>query len=718
MHGSKRATSLVVWLLVSQITLPARPVRALSTDASTLPTGRSIAPAGGAAAGAAPATDPFTGAASHTLPLELPPGTGGMTPQLALQYSSQARGDSWVGSGWSLGLPAITRSLKDGVPLYDDEADVFELAGQELVPETPNPALPRRYHTLRESFVRIVHEANNSWTLTRKDGVALRFGVTAPARLTNASGQVFQWLLEEQEDRNGNAFVASYDRRDPAPPIAAIRYAAARGGRRSKPGRQSGEGSPRRVRARTAPRSDVASHRAGFLSRIAHRLDYVDVKVGATLVRATTSATRRAPTRSARCPRWRSRQRRRVASPRAVRDVVRVSLERRGRNDGLAARELELARRHHARRRHAPGQGRPARRRGRRRATRSGEGARHAEQSRSQARDVLTERRQRRLPEHRQRLSRREEQRPRAPDVPRTERPDSVLAAWQDATRLHHRTRVLDVTGDGRADLVGGVRDLDPRAASGALRHADRYRGSPSGFGAASDPGRCVRRRTLGHEPIGRRRSLRLHRAVGHQLGQRALRGFTGDGLPELIVRGVEYRQTAVGGPSPAFTSFGWTCLDERLTNYYFENRGELRFERAPVVDSAGPFCQASLKRVATDFQHCDLSDSFADCGYQVLYNEAHPMQYAGDPALGTFPWYWLTNLEFGSIDVDLDGDGLADTLSASFDPYQNGYGTAATAWRNDGERGYIEDPDWALPADATCELSDHRLIHRRGSPT
>lgn len=236
MHGSKRATSLVVWLLVGQITLPARPVRALSTDASTLPTGRSIAPAGGAAAGAAPATDPFTGAASHTLPLELPPGTGGMTPQLALQYSSQARGDSWVGSGWSLGLPAITRSLKDGVPLYDDEADVFELAGQELVPETASPGLPRRYHTLRESFVRIVHETNNSWTLTRKDGVALRFGVTAPARLANASGQVFQWLLEQQEDRHGNAFVASYDRRDPGTAyLATIRYTLRReAGARSK----------------------------------------------------------------------------------------------------------------------------------------------------------------------------------------------------------------------------------------------------------------------------------------------------------------------------------------------------------------------------------------------------------------------------------------------------------------------------------------------------
>jgi hypothetical protein len=85
MHGSKRATSLVVWFLVSQIMVPAHPVRAMSSDSSTLPTGRSIAPAGGAAGGAAPATELFTGAAAHTIPLELPLGTGGMMPQLALQ---------------------------------------------------------------------------------------------------------------------------------------------------------------------------------------------------------------------------------------------------------------------------------------------------------------------------------------------------------------------------------------------------------------------------------------------------------------------------------------------------------------------------------------------------------------------------------------------------------------------------------------------------------
>ena len=283
--------------------------------------------------------------------------------------------------------------------------------------------------------------------------------------------------------------------------------------------------------------------------------------------------------------------------------------------------------------------------------------------------------------------------------------------AWQDAYSSYTTgLDVLDVTGDGRADLVGGVRDLDPTSGIRRLYGMPTwYHGSANGFVAASDPGDVFDDGLWGMNRSGIVDLYVFTAQPGTSSGNARFADLTGDGLPELIVRGVEYRQTAIGGPSPPFTSFGWACLDERLTNYYFENRGELRFERAPVVDSAGPFCQSSLKRVATDFQQCDLSGPFADCGYRVLYNEAHPMQFAGDPSLGTFPWYWLTNLEFGAIDVDLDGDGLADTLSASFDPYQNGYGTAATAWRNDGERGYIEDPAWALPAGVHLyELGDH----------
>src|SRR5262249_22827231 len=49
------------------------------------------------------------GVATYTIPIEVPPGTAGMTPSLTLQYSSGAP-NGLLGMGWSLGgLPSITR---------------------------------------------------------------------------------------------------------------------------------------------------------------------------------------------------------------------------------------------------------------------------------------------------------------------------------------------------------------------------------------------------------------------------------------------------------------------------------------------------------------------------------------------------------------------------------------------------------------------------------
>lgn len=80
-----------------------------------------------------------SGAKMYSIPIELPKGMNGFTPELALNYNSQG-GNSILGQGWSLsGLPRITRSPKnlyydqvtDGIRMTKDDA--FMLDGVRLI---------------------------------------------------------------------------------------------------------------------------------------------------------------------------------------------------------------------------------------------------------------------------------------------------------------------------------------------------------------------------------------------------------------------------------------------------------------------------------------------------------------------------------------------------------------------------------------------------------
>ncbi len=76
-----------------------------------------------------------TGSMTYRVPLKVPSGVGGLTPSVALSYSSGG-GNSEVGFGWSLGIPKIQIRTEKGIPKYDG-SDIYTISGVgsgELVP--------------------------------------------------------------------------------------------------------------------------------------------------------------------------------------------------------------------------------------------------------------------------------------------------------------------------------------------------------------------------------------------------------------------------------------------------------------------------------------------------------------------------------------------------------------------------------------------------------
>ena len=136
-----------------------------------------------------------TGAAVYTIPIQVPPGTAGMSPKLALVYNSQA-GNGLLGMGWSLsGLSAITRCprtlAQDGVRggVNYDANDRFCLDGQRLVLVAGTYGVDgAEYRTEREGFSKIISRGSAGsgpqwfevWT---KAGQRMQYGNTADSRI-------------------------------------------------------------------------------------------------------------------------------------------------------------------------------------------------------------------------------------------------------------------------------------------------------------------------------------------------------------------------------------------------------------------------------------------------------------------------------------------------------------------------------------------------------
>jgi hypothetical protein len=173
-----------------------------------------------------------SGAFGHSVAIDVPPGRLGMTPSIALRYSSSAhRSEGELGAGWSLSTRSITRSARNGFPpvthdgnraLYDDRISVFEGPDGPMVPAAgPAGAAGTMYAPLREHTPVRYERLNSSppysgpaydvWVEHDPSGIKRYYGQYEgrEARVANELGN-HSWLLLEEVDARGNNISYGY----------------------------------------------------------------------------------------------------------------------------------------------------------------------------------------------------------------------------------------------------------------------------------------------------------------------------------------------------------------------------------------------------------------------------------------------------------------------------------------------------------------------------
>eukprot|EP00118_Oscarella_pearsei_P024911 m.307089 g.307089 ORF g.307089 m.307089 type:complete len:2421 (+) comp41894_c0_seq1:200-7462(+) len=171
-----------------------------------------------------------------TVGLEVPRGSGGREPGLALKYSNTA-GNGWIGLGWKLSyFPTITRCPRKilengksaGVSLTSD--DVYCVGGDQLIP-VANSTTAIRYEGARyysEKFDRIVYQpvgfrktpnthvtGPEYWIASFPNGVLRYFGNTEDSKISvtksDGSKTIFAWEGNCEADPFGNSVNVTYE---------------------------------------------------------------------------------------------------------------------------------------------------------------------------------------------------------------------------------------------------------------------------------------------------------------------------------------------------------------------------------------------------------------------------------------------------------------------------------------------------------------------------
>ncbi|HJS20596.1 MAG TPA: SpvB/TcaC N-terminal domain-containing protein, partial [Anaerolineales bacterium] len=167
----------------------------------------------------------FTGAATYSLPVQVPPGPGGLQPSLALSYNSQVVDQStiktqasWVGMGWDLDAGSIELDTHGTPNTSSDDSYMLNAAGvsTHLVKDASGV-----FHTSDENFWKIQYNSGaETWQIWDKQGNQYFFEQSSyfPFEVVNSEDcgetqeKTYQWTLTRQRNIFGQEIQYNYIR--------------------------------------------------------------------------------------------------------------------------------------------------------------------------------------------------------------------------------------------------------------------------------------------------------------------------------------------------------------------------------------------------------------------------------------------------------------------------------------------------------------------------
>ncbi len=162
------------------------------------------------------------GASGYSIPIAMPAGTSGIVPELALNYTSNAR-SSVLGYGWGLsGISVISRigqsNYYDGntTPINFNETDRYILDGNRMLIESGNYGAPGSVYSFEaENFSRITAFGGTTgnpqyFVLETKDGIKYEYGNGYYSQHIIGGNDVKDWYLSKMIYPDGNYITYKY----------------------------------------------------------------------------------------------------------------------------------------------------------------------------------------------------------------------------------------------------------------------------------------------------------------------------------------------------------------------------------------------------------------------------------------------------------------------------------------------------------------------------